>query len=59
MEKEKCVVCKKPTEYNVTTHVDFRNYYVEGCGQLCSECYNRVYFTEQKTDKKKTYLLND
>lgn len=59
MEKEKCVVCKKPTEYDTHTPVDLRSNYVEGCGQLCTECYNRVYFTEQKNNKKKTYLFND
>jgi hypothetical protein len=26
-------------------HIDFRDYYVEGCGQLCRDCYNSVYHT--------------
>jgi len=41
--KEECVLCGKTTEYDRETHIDYRNYYVEGCGQLCKECYDRVY----------------
>lgn len=43
-EKEKCVSCGKIvsgiTKY---THIDFRDYYIEGAGQLCKECYNKIY----------------
>ena len=37
--KELCVVCKKETDYDFSTPVEQRKYYVEGCGQLCEECY--------------------
>ena len=46
---DKCVICKCDTPYTENTHIDYRNYYVEGCGQLCAECYNKVY--EEKSNK--------
>ena len=38
--KDVCVSCGVETAYDVSTHVDMRNGYVEGLGQLCSACYN-------------------
>lgn len=38
--KDVCVSCGVETAYDVSTHVDMRNGYVEGLGQLCSSCYN-------------------
>jgi mannose-6-phosphate isomerase-like protein (cupin superfamily) len=43
---EKCVSCGVDTGVNVHTHVDFRFYFVEGAGQLCKSCYNKVYNIE-------------
>lgn len=44
---EKCVVCSKQTDVPINKHIDYRNYYVEGAGQLCECCYinldNRKY----------------
>ena len=40
---EKCVSCGKVTEYNKTDHIDLRKNYVEGVGQLCPGCYNKIY----------------
>lgn len=59
MEKDKCVVCSKVTIYNKFDHIDNRNFYVEGCGQLCPECFNRVYTekVEHKDNKKANFLL--
>lgn len=37
--KDKCVSCGVETAYDVSTHIDMRNGYVEGVGQLCSKCY--------------------
>ena len=31
---EKCVMCEKETPYKVNTHIDLREHYVEGGGQL-------------------------
>jgi hypothetical protein len=46
---EKCISCGKDTGISVNTHVDFRKGYVEGAGQLCSECFKETY---QKVHKK-------
>ena len=43
-EKEKCVSCEKETEVDVSTHIDHRDYYVEGAGQLCKDCWLEIYF---------------
>jgi len=37
--KDICVSCGKETAYEISTHVDMRNGYVEGLGQLCPSCY--------------------
>jgi hypothetical protein len=47
MEKDSCVVCGKETEYTKDTHIDLREYYIEGAGQLCEECYVSIYHTHQ------------
>lgn len=33
-----CVCCGKDTGIPKETHLDFREFYVEGAGQLCREC---------------------
>jgi len=40
---DKCVLCNADTPYTEHTHIDYHNFYVEGAGQLCGECYDRVY----------------
>lgn len=40
MAKDRCVLCGKETQYDVSTHIDFRNNYIEGAGQICDECSN-------------------
>ena len=37
--KDLCVSCGAETAYEVSTHVDMRNSYIEGVGQLCSKCF--------------------
>jgi len=41
--KEECLYCKKETEVDVDTHIDYRDYYVEGAGQLCRDCWEEIY----------------
>jgi hypothetical protein len=41
--KDHCVICKKITSYGKMDHVNKRQYYIDGAGQLCSKCYNRLY----------------
>jgi len=49
-ETEKCVSCKKDTGISINTHIDFRKGYVEGAGQLCSECFINTYKEVHKKD---------
>jgi hypothetical protein len=43
IEYEKCVSCGKETNAPTFLCIDARENYVEGAGQLCSECYNKMY----------------
>ena len=38
MSKEKCVICGVETSVDVNTHIDFRDFYEEGLGQMCPTC---------------------
>ena len=40
---EKCVICEQVTQYFKNTNIQTRDYYVQGCGQLCSSCYFYCY----------------
>ena len=55
-EYEICVLCGKPTGILRTAPVQSRADYVEGGGQLCSECARKVYRSMKNsahTDKAK------
>ncbi len=47
---EKCVSCGRETGYSINDHVDSRKTYVEGAGQLCSDCFIEVYKKVHKKD---------
>ena len=34
-------MCGKKTTVSKTTHIDFRDGYIEGAGQLCIKCWNK------------------
>ncbi|NDB28967.1 hypothetical protein EB155_02160 [archaeon] len=40
-EYEKCIMCGETVPYLKSTHIDLRNGYIEGAGQLCKECYEK------------------
>jgi len=40
---EVCVSCGAQTKVPRTTHIDMRHYYVEGAGQLCNDCGEKLY----------------
>ena len=44
METEKCVNCKIETNIPVSRQIELRECYVEGVGQLCKDCWNKIYF---------------
>ena len=43
MQTEKCINCGTDTQVPVDKPVDVRYHYVEGAGQLCEECWNKIY----------------
>jgi len=45
---DKCVSCDDITEYSKFDHVDFRIGYIEGAGQLCLECLDKIYVKKNK-----------
>jgi|TARA_Y100000310_G_C20564740_1_gene754890 hypothetical protein len=47
-EKDLCTSCGTTTQHNKFDHIDMRKYYVEGAGQLCYDCYMRVYFKDSE-----------
>jgi len=42
VETEKCVTCGIDTEVPVTRHIQLREHYVEGAGQLCAQCWDNI-----------------
>lgn len=52
--KERCVRCKQETEYDVKTPITVRLYFIEGAGQLCEECWLKLWpiHKEEKDDGK-------
>lgn len=40
---EKCISCGVETPYTINTHIDMRKNYIEGAGQLCAGCYEKIY----------------
>ncbi len=40
---EVCVTCGEETPYKQNTHIDLREHYVEGAGQLCKSCWDDTY----------------
>lgn len=45
VESEICVLCKNITDIPKDMPINQRKNYVEGAGQLCSACYNKLYET--------------
>lgn len=42
-EYERCVLCGIQTTVRKDMHIEFRENYVYGAGQLCWECWKKVY----------------
>ena len=41
--QDKCVRCGAVSQYSTSTPTSIRFFYVEGAGQLCKECWQRIY----------------
>lgn len=42
-QTERCVLCGRTVPVRVDMPVEKRRYYVEGAGQLCAGCFDRLY----------------
>lgn len=40
--KDLCISCEGETKYSHDTSIEYRDYYVEGAGQLCEDCHNKI-----------------
>ena len=50
--KDLCVLCGKETEYDRDMHINLREGYVEGSGQVCRECLTK----QQEREKIREHL---
>lgn len=50
IQKEKCVSCGKETEIPINKHIDARTGYIEGAGQICSQCFIKYFKEVHKKD---------
>ena len=48
---DKCVMCGEETEYAEMDHINARNFYVDGAGQLCQTCFDEEHNYERKNAK--------
>ena len=46
---ENCVLCDKETDVPINLDINLRKNYVDGVGQLCPACYNKIY--DEREDK--------
>ena len=55
--KDKCNCCGVETLYDKETHIDFRIGYIEGAGQLCLDCFGKIYLGSSDKVKGKNIEL--
>ena len=49
-----CVRCGKETEYDINTPLEVRRWYVEGAGQMCEDCWYKLWPTEATQLREET-----
>lgn len=47
LPQEYCVLCHEDTGYTADVPIEKRQYYYEGCGQLCLNCYRKIQEEQQ------------
>lgn len=57
-EMDICVHCGKITDYPINMSIDLRKTYVEGAGQLCDECYDKIYSFQEFPKKDSLFFGN-
>ena len=51
-DKDKCNLCNNDSPYDKSEPVDDRIAYIEGSGQMCLNCYDKVYGHEWNRDRE-------
>ena len=57
--KELCVTCNKETTYYREAHIDQRIGYIRGSGQLCLDCYDKLYIKPKLGVKNEQITKSD
>ena len=52
MMKDKCVTCGVDSVFDFNEHIKFRIGYIIGVGQLCLDCYDKIYFKNKNKEVK-------
>ena len=55
---DNCIVCGKETIYSRGLDIQLRETYIEGCGQLCGKCYEKIFMIHSKSNEKETSISN-
>lgn len=55
---ELCIHCGRPTPYDIQTPIATRLYYIDGSGQLCEQCFSKLYPTAASTPATSPVLSN-
>lgn len=61
-QTEKCVLCGKDTHVFVDQYIGSRNHYIVGAGQLCDDCFEKIYHNTQENtenDISEQYFYNE
>ena len=48
--KDKCVTCGVDSIYDFDEYIKFRIGYIVGVGQLCLNCYDKIYFKNKNKE---------
>ena len=47
-----CARCGKETEYDINTPLKVLRWYVEGAGQMCEDCWFKLWLTRAREEEK-------
>ena len=51
IKSEKCILCGKNTGIPFNDPIDDRKYFIDGCGQLCEDCFDRLQYESISKNK--------
>ena len=52
-DKDKCSLCNDDSPYDKTEPIDERIGYIEGSGQMCLDCYDKIYSHEWNRNRER------